>query len=89
MVTVEGHSIPFPAEARDYPGARAEKGGMRLVRVPGVESGLHDGQDSRILMVDPDSSEDSRVFQYPELSGRTRDVNFPRRRPSVVSTEYW
>ena len=42
-----------------------------------------------ILMLDPDSSEDSRSFQYPELSGRTRDVNFPRRRPSVVSTEYW
>ena len=26
MVTVEGHSIPLPAEAGDYPGARAEKG---------------------------------------------------------------
>ena len=39
-----------------------------------------------ILMMDPDSSEDSRSFQPPELSGRTRDVIFPRRRPSVVST---
>ena len=35
MVTVEGHSIPFPAEAGDYPGSRAEsvEGGSSEFRV--------------------------------------------------------
>ena len=80
MVTVEGHSIPFPAGAGDYPGARAEKGegGSSEVRVWNLD--FTTVQDSWILMVDPDSSEDSRVFQSPELSGRTRDVNFPTSR---------
>ena len=65
MVTVEGHSIPFPAEAGDYPGARAEKGkvGSSEFRVWNLD--FTTIQDSWILMVDPDSSEDSRVFQFP------------------------
>ena len=86
MVTDEGHSIPLPAWAGGYPGARAEngKGGTR----PSSQNGIwtYELQNWWILILDPDSSEDSRVVQPPELSGRTRDVNFPRRRPSVVST---
>ena len=56
---------------------------------PRSQNGIwtYEFQNWWILILDPDSSEDSRVVQPPELSGRTRDVNFPTSRQLVRTVE--
>ena len=78
MRATRSRSLPGQGVIR----GRGLKMGRRGSTRPSSQNGIwtYEFQNWWILILDPDSSEDSRVVQPPELSGRTRDVNFPTSR---------